>query len=48
MQQIETRFLSLKTPVALGAYIEGWRVAWLGGWTREHLSFLVMVARRRP
>ena len=46
MQHIETKFLRLEKPVALGSYIEGWRVTWLGGWTRGHLSFLVMVARR--
>jgi hypothetical protein len=29
---IETKFLRLRKPVALGECIEGWRVCWLGGW----------------
>jgi|HubBroStandDraft_1064217.scaffolds.fasta_scaffold2033786_1 hypothetical protein len=42
---IETKFLRLKMPVALGSYFGDWRVTWLGGWTRGKLSYLVMVAR---
>ena len=43
--QLETRFLRLKIPVAVGSYFGGWRVTWAGGWTRHKLSYLVMVAR---
>jgi len=43
--QLETKFLSLKTPVTVGSYFGEWRVTWAGGWTRDKLSYLVMVAR---
>lgn len=45
--QVETKFLRLKTPVALGSSFGEWHVTWLGGWTRNKLAFLVMVARVR-
>jgi hypothetical protein len=44
---IETKYLRLRTPVALGSSFSDWRVTWLGGWTRNKLAFLVMVARVR-
>ena len=43
--QLETKFLRLKTPVALGSRFGDWKVCWLGGWTRHKLSYLVMVVR---
>ncbi len=43
--RIETKFLRLKTPVTIGSYFDDWRVCWLGGWTRDKRSYIVMVAR---
>jgi hypothetical protein len=43
--QLETKFLRLKTPVTVGSYFGEWRVTWAGGWTRDKLSYLVMVVR---
>jgi hypothetical protein len=31
---IKTKFIRLRQPVALGEYIDGWRVCWVGGWDR--------------
>jgi hypothetical protein len=42
---LETKYLRLKTPVTMGARFGDWRVCWLGGWTRDRLSYLVMVVR---
>jgi hypothetical protein len=42
---IETKFLRLSKPMALGEYIDGWRVCWLGGWDRRKVFFVVMVSR---
>jgi len=30
--EVETKFLRLFKPVALGDRIDGWRVCWIGGW----------------
>src|ERR1700730_7096747 len=30
--EVETKFLRLRQPAALGDRIDGWRVCWLGGW----------------
>ena len=43
--RVETRYLRLGKPVALGARIDGWRVCWLGGWDRGKVFFVVMVER---
>jgi hypothetical protein len=43
--QLETKFLRLRTPVTVGSYFGEWQVTWLGGWTREGLAYLVMVAK---
>jgi len=43
---IQTQFLRLRQPAALGDRIDGWRVCWLGGWDRCRVFFLVMVERR--
>jgi hypothetical protein len=42
--RLETEFVPLKGPVSVGSRFGQWRV-WLGGWTRQRLSFLVMVVR---
>jgi len=42
---VQTKFLRLRAPVALGDRIQGWRVCWLGGWDRGRLFFVVMVER---
>jgi hypothetical protein len=43
--QVETKFLRLRQPVALGFEIDGWRVCWLGGWGKHRLYYFVMVTR---
>ena len=43
---LETKFLRLRTPVTLGSRFGEWQVIWLGGWTRHHLNYLVMVMRK--
>jgi hypothetical protein len=43
--QLETKFLRLRAPVTIGSYFGEWRVTWAGGWTRDRLSYLVMVVR---
>jgi hypothetical protein len=43
--RVETKFVRLCEPVALGDNIGGWRVCWLGGWDKGHVFYLVMVAR---
>jgi hypothetical protein len=43
--RVETKFLRLKTPVTIGSLFGEWRVCWVGGWTRDRLSYIVMVAR---
>jgi hypothetical protein len=45
--QPETKFLRLRTPVTIGSRFGDWEVTWLGGWTRDRLSYLVMVVRHR-
>lgn len=42
---LQTKFLCLRTPVTLGSRFGDWQVTWLGGWTRDRLSYLVMVLR---
>jgi len=44
---IETKFLHLRQPAALGDRIDGWRVCWLGGWDKSKVLYMVMVERRR-
>jgi hypothetical protein len=46
--RLETKYLRLKTPVTLGSRFCDWEVTWLGGWTRDRLSYLVMVVRVPP
>ena len=43
--QLETKFLRLPEPAALGDHLDGWRVCWLGGWDSGHLFYWVMVVR---
>ena len=43
--QVETKYLRLCQPAALGEQIDGWKVYWVGGWGRDRLFFYVMVAR---
>ena len=42
---LETKFLRLRTPVALGSRFDDWQVCWLGGWGKYRLFYLVMVVR---
>ena len=42
---LETKYLRLKTPVTICSRFGEWRVCWIGGWTRDRLSYLVMVVR---
>ena len=39
---VETKFLRLTKPVALGHRIDGWRVCWIGGWDRCRVLFVVI------
>ena len=43
--QMETKFLHLRTEVALGSWFGGWQVCSLGGWTRHRLDYVVMVVK---
>jgi hypothetical protein len=43
--RLETKYVRLRTPVTLGSRFGDWHVCWLGGWTRDRLSYLVMVVR---
>jgi hypothetical protein len=45
--EVETKFLRLFKPVALGDRIDGWRVCWVGGWDKCRVVFVVMVERPR-
>jgi hypothetical protein len=44
---VDTKFLRLRKQTALGDYIGGWRVCWLGGWSRDQLFYMVMVVRAK-
>ena len=46
--QLETKFLRLPEPAALGDHLDGWRVCWLGGWDSSHLFYWVMVVTSNP
>jgi hypothetical protein len=37
--QVETKFLRLCQPAALGEQIDGWKVYWVGGWGKDRLCF---------
>ena len=43
--EVETKYLRLCQPAALGDVIDGWKVHWVGGWGKNKLFFYVMVAR---
>jgi hypothetical protein len=43
--QLETKFLRLRQPAAVGDDLDGWRVCWLGGWDKNQLFYWVMVVR---
>jgi len=43
--ELETKFLRLPRPVAVGEQIDGWQVCWLGGWDKARIFFFVMVFR---
>jgi hypothetical protein len=43
---VETKFLRLNQPAAMGQRIDGWRVCWVGGWDKGRVLFVVMVERR--
>jgi hypothetical protein len=45
---VETKYVHLCQPVAVGERIDGWRVSWVGGWDRCKVFFLVMLVRVRP
>ncbi len=46
--RIETKFLRVRTPVALGSRFGEWRVCWLGGWAKHRLYYLVMLEKVSP
>jgi hypothetical protein len=39
--QVETKYLRLCQPAALGEQIDGWRVCWLGGWVGQEPAVLL-------
>ena len=43
--QMETKYLRLRIPVALGSRFGDWRVCWLGGWGKHRMYYLVMLVR---
>ena len=43
--EIETKFLRLCKPAALGDRIDGWRVCWIAGWDKCRVFFFVMVEK---
>jgi hypothetical protein len=45
--EVETKFLRLRKPAALGDRIDGWRVCWLGGWDKCRVFYVVMVERTK-
>ena len=45
---IETKYLRLRVPVALGSRFDDWRVCWLGGWFKQRMYYLVMLVRVKP
>ena len=46
--EVETKFVRLFKPAALGHRIDGWRVCWIGGWDKCRVLFVVMVERPNP
>ena len=46
--EVETKFVRLFKPAAVGHRIDGWRVCWVGGWDKCPVLFVVMVERPRP
>jgi hypothetical protein len=42
---VQTKFLWLLKPVAIGDRVGRWRVCWIGGWDRCRVSFVVMMVR---
>jgi len=42
---VQTKFLRLFRPAALGDRIDDWRVSWVGGWDKCRVLFVVMVER---
>ena len=44
---VDTKFLRLRKQTTLGDDIDGWRVCWLGGWSRDQLFYMVMVVRAK-
>lgn len=45
IMEMETKYLRLRAPVALGSEFGDWQVCWLGGWARHRLYYLVMLVR---
>jgi hypothetical protein len=45
---IQTKFLVLSKPAALGDEIDGWRVSWVGGWDKRRVFFYVIVLKAPP
>jgi hypothetical protein len=41
----ERKYLRIPFAVTVGSYFDEWRVAWVVGWDRQHVLFLVVVER---
>jgi len=42
--RLEIKYLHLKWLVTIGSRFGEWRVCWRGGWTKDRLSYIVMLA----
>ena len=43
--EVETKFLRVFRPVAIGDRIDGWRVCWIGSWDKCRVLFVAIVDR---
>ncbi len=43
---LETQYVHLRKPVAVGDQIDGWQVSWVGGWDRGKVFFVAMLVRK--
>jgi hypothetical protein len=46
--RLKTKFLRLRAPVTAASLFGDWQVCWVGGWTKNRLSFLAIVESFAP
>jgi hypothetical protein len=44
---VETKSIRVGQLVAVGDWIAGWRVYWIGGWDKGRVYFVAMIRRSR-